>query len=192
VWEGARRVYAGISSSLYTFIGSLFMLVAILYIGFKTGDAMASRRLQPTDQPNFLFENAIAYLRLTSRESFWLFMCFFAAFAVKIPLFPFHTWLPDAHVEAPTEGSVDLAAILLKMGSYGMMRIMLPLFPDVVLKLDGAHGDRRAGDREHRLRRPVALVQSDFKKLVAYSSVSHMGFVCSASSRSPPRACRAP
>jgi NADH-quinone oxidoreductase subunit M len=170
-------VYAGIKFFLYTFIGSLFMLVAILYIGFKTGDAMAAAGLQPTDRPNFLFENAIAYLQLTGRESFWLFMAFFAAFAVKIPLFPFHTWLPDAHVEAPTEGSVDLAAILLKMGSYGMMRIMLPLFPDVVLNSTVRTvivGLAIVGIVYAAL---VALVQTDFKKLVAYSSVSHMGFV---------------
>jgi NADH-quinone oxidoreductase subunit M len=177
VWGGPRRVYAGIKFFLYTFIGSLFMLVAILYIGFETGDALLAAGLQPTDRPNFLFENAITYLTLSAREQFWLFLAFFAAFAVKVPLFPFHTWLPDAHVEAPTEGSVDLAAILLKMGTYGMMRIMLPLFPGVVV--------------ESTLRTVilvlavigiiyaalVALVQTDFKKLVAYSSVSHMGFV---------------
>jgi NADH-quinone oxidoreductase subunit M len=138
---------------------------------------MAAGGLQPTDQPNFLFENAIAYLRLTSRESFWLFMCFFAAFAVKIPLFPFHTWLPDAHVEAPTEGSVDLAAILLKMGSYGMMRIMLPLFPDVVLNSTVRTVIVGLAIVSIVYAGLVALVQSDFKKLVAYSSVSHMGFV---------------
>jgi NADH-quinone oxidoreductase subunit M len=176
VWGGPRRVYAGTKFFLYTFIGSLFMLVAILYIGFETGDAMFAAGAAPTDHPNFLFENAMAYLRPSATEAFWLFMCFFAAFAVKVPIFPFHTWLPDAHVEAPTEGSVDLAAILLKMGTYGFIRIVLPLFPGIVL-----HSVVRSvvvalavvGIIYAAL---VALVQEDFKKLVAYSSVSHMGF----------------
>jgi len=177
VWGGPRRVYAGTKFFLYTFLGSLFMLVAIIYIGYRTGDAMYAAGALPSDRPNFLFENAIEYLRLTPLESFWLFLAFFAAFAVKVPIFPFHTWLPDAHVEAPTEGSVDLAAILLKMGTYGFMRIVLPLFPGVVL-----HSATQAviialavtGIIYAAL---VALVQEDFKRLVAYSSVSHMGFV---------------
>jgi NADH-quinone oxidoreductase subunit M len=177
VWGGARRVYAGLKFFLYTFIGSLFMLVAILYLGFKTGDALAAAGLQPTDQPNFLFENAIAYLRLTSRESFWLFMCFFAAFAVKIPLFPFHTWLPDAHVEAPTTGSVILAGVMLKMGTYGFLRFALPLFPQAAM-----HPTVRAVILGLAVvsivyGALVAMVQPDLKKLVAYSSVSHLGFV---------------
>jgi len=130
----------------------------------------------PVDRPNFLFENAIEYLRLTPVESFWLFMAFFAAFAVKVPIVPFHTWLPDAHVEAPTEGSVDLAAILLKMGTYGFMRIVLPLFPSTVLHSTTQTviiGLAVVGIVYAAL---VALVQEDFKRLVAYSSVSHMGF----------------
>jgi NADH-quinone oxidoreductase subunit M len=177
VWGGPRRVYAGTKFFLYTFIGSLFMLVAILYIGYKTGDAMYAAGLLASDRPNFLFENAIEHLRLTGTESFWLFMAFFAAFAVKVPIFPFHTWLPDAHVEAPTEGSVDLAAILLKMGTYGFMRIVLPLFPNTVLHSTVQAvilGLAVAGIVYAAL---VALVQEDFKRLVAYSSVSHMGFV---------------
>jgi NADH-quinone oxidoreductase subunit M len=177
VWGGPRRVYAGVKFFLYTFIGSLFMLVAILYIGFKTGDALFAAGLQPTDRPNFLFENAIEYLRPAGREAFWLFLAFFAAFAVKVPIWPFHTWLPDAHVEAPTEGSVDLAAILLKMGTYGFMRIMLPLFPGVVMDSTVRNvilGLALVSIISGAL---VALVQTDFKKLVAYSSVSHMGFV---------------
>ena len=177
VWGGPRRVYAGTKFFLYTFIGSLFMLVAILYIGFETGDAMFRAGVGASDRPNFLFENVMEYLRPSPRESFWLFLAFFAAFAVKVPLFPFHTWLPDAHVEAPTEGSVDLAAILLKMGTYGFMRIVLPLFPGLVLNSvvkTVVLGLAVIGVVYAAL---VALVQTDFKKLVAYSSVSHMGFV---------------
>jgi NADH-quinone oxidoreductase subunit M len=177
VWGGPRRVYAGTKFFLYTFIGSLFMLVAILYIGFKTGDAMSAAGLQPTDRPNFLFENAIEYLRPSAREAFWLFLAFFAAFAVKVPIWPFHTWLPDAHVEAPTEGSVDLAAILLKMGSYGFMRIVLPLFPGVVMSSMVRNTVLALALISIVVGALVALVQTDFKRLVAYSSVSHMGFV---------------
>ena len=176
VWGGPRRVYAGTKFFLYTFIGSLFMLVAILYIGYKTGDAMYAQGLLAVDRPSFLFEDAMAHLRLTRTESLWLFLAFFAAFAVKVPIVPFHTWLPDAHVEAPTEGSVDLAAILLKMGTYGFMRIVLPLFPNVVLDAvvqAVVIGLAVAGIVYAAL---VALVQEDFKRLVAYSSVSHMGF----------------
>ena len=176
VWGGPRRLYAGTKFFLYTFIGSLFMLVAILYIGYKTGDAMYAQGLLAVDRPSFLFEDAIAHLRLTQTESIWLFLAFFAAFAVKVPIVPFHTWLPDAHVEAPTEGSVDLAAILLKMGTYGFMRIVLPLFPNVVLDSvvqAVVLGLAVAGIVYAAL---VALVQEDFKRLVAYSSVSHMGF----------------
>jgi len=177
VWGGPRRIYAGTKFFLYTFIGSLFMLVAILYIGFKTGDAMLAAGVAQLDRPNFLFENVMTYLQLTPRESFWLFLAFFAAFAVKVPIFPFHTWLPDAHVEAPTEGSVDLAAILLKMGTYGFMRIMLPLFPGMVVSSTVRHVILALAVVGIIYAALVALVQTDFKKLVAYSSVSHMGFV---------------
>ena len=176
VWGGPRRLYAGTKFFLYTFIGSLFMLVAIVYVGYKTGEAMAP--LNATSfRPNFLFENVMQYLQLSARESFWLFLAFFAAFAVKVPIFPFHTWLPDAHVEAPTEGSVDLAAILLKMGTYGFMRIVLPLFPGMVLSSTVRSVVLGLGVIGIIYAALVALVQDDFKKLVAYSSVSHMGFV---------------
>ena len=175
VWGGPRRLYAGTKFFLYTFIGSLFMLVAIVYIGYKTGEAMAPGAA--SFRPNFLFENVMQYLQLSARESFWLFIGFFAAFAVKVPIFPFHTWLPDAHVEAPTEGSVDLAAILLKMGTYGFMRIILPLFPGIVLSSTVRTVVLGLGVIGIIYAALVALVQDDFKKLVAYSSVSHMGFV---------------
>ena len=177
VWGGPRRMYAGTKFFLYTFIGSLFMLVGILYIGFETGDAMYAAGAATTDHPNFLFENAMSYLRLSATEAFWLFMAFFAAFAVKVPIFPFHTWLPDAHVEAPTEGSVDLAAILLKMGTYGFMRIVLPLFPGIVLHSVVRNVVLGLAVVSIIYAALVALVQEDFKRLVAYSSVSHMGFV---------------
>jgi NADH-quinone oxidoreductase subunit M len=177
VWGGPRRVYAGTKFFLYTFTGSLFMLVAILYIGFKTGDAMAAAGLLPEARPNFLFENVMQHLRVSRVESLWLFAAFFLAFAVKVPMFPFHTWLPDAHVEAPTEGSVDLAAILLKMGTYGMMRVMLPMLPGVVLDPLVRNVIISLSVIAIIYAALVSLVQTDYKKLVAYSSVSHMGFV---------------
>jgi NADH-quinone oxidoreductase subunit M len=171
IWGGERRMYAATKFFVYTFLGSLLMLVAILYLGIAAGDPMTGR-------PDFAYDSILAVAAtLTSTERFWLFLAFFAAFAVKIPLFPFHTWLPDAHVEAPTEGSVDLAAILLKMGTYGLLRFSLPLFPDIAMA-PTVRGVVLAlaviGVIYGAL---VALVQPDFKRLVAYSSVSHMGLV---------------
>ena len=177
VWGGPRRLFAGTKFFIYTFVGSLFMLVAIVYIGYKTGDALGPINAAGDTRPNFLFENVMQHLQLSAKESLWLFLAFFAAFAVKVPIFPFHTWLPDAHVEAPTEGSVDLAAILLKMGTYGFMRIVLPLFPGIVLSSTARTVVIGLGVIGIIYAALVALVQEDFKKLVAYSSVSHMGFV---------------
>ncbi|MEM7539990.1 MAG: NADH-quinone oxidoreductase subunit M [Pseudomonadota bacterium] len=160
IWGGPRRVYATIKFFLYTFLGSVFMLVALLYLYFKGGT----------------FEIAGLHdAMLTLTEQKWIFFAFFLAFAVKIPMWPVHTWLPDAHVEAPTGGSVILAAIMLKMGGYGFIRFSLPITPDGANALDwliillSLVAVVYIGF--------VAIVQQDMKKLIAYSSISHMGFV---------------
>lgn len=160
VWGGPGRIYATIKFFLYTFLGSVFMLVALLYLYSKMGSF-------------YIFD--LYKLPLSLAEQKWIFIAFLLAFAVKIPMWPVHTWLPDAHVEAPTGGSVILAAILLKMGGYGFIRFSLPITPDagaamagfmIVLSLIAIV---YIGF--------VALAQQDMKKLIAYSSVSHMGFV---------------
>jgi NADH-quinone oxidoreductase subunit M len=170
VWGGERRLYASIKFFLYTMLPSLLMLVAILYLGIHAADPS-------TGVPNFSYDNLLANPSAAPKAALWLFAAFFVAFAVKVPMFPFHTWLPDAHVEAPTAGSVVLAGIMLKMGTFGFLRFSLPLFPGaamnervrsliVILSVIGiVYGAL------------VAMVQPDFKKLVAYSSVSHLGFV---------------
>ena len=160
VWGGPRRVYATIKFFLYTFLGSVFMLVALLYLYSKMGS---------------FYILDLYRLPLSLEAQKWIFIAFLLAFAVKVPMWPVHTWLPDAHVEAPTGGSVILAAIMLKMGGYGFIRFSLPITPDasaelanfmIVLSLIAIV---YIGF--------VALVQQDMKKLIAYSSVSHMGFV---------------
>lgn len=161
VWGGPQRIYAAIKFFLYTLAGSLLLLVAILVLYFAGGrtfdiEALMGQAYSPTVQ-------------------FWVFWAFFLAFAIKVPMFPFHTWLPDAHVEAPTAGSVILASVLLKMGAYGFLRLCLPIVPNASLTfapfifllsliaiLYGAY---------------MALAQTDLKKLIAYSSIGHMGFV---------------
>jgi NADH-quinone oxidoreductase subunit M len=160
VWGGPRRVYATIKFFLYTFLGSVFMLAALIYMYVKAGDySIASLQALP----------------LTLTEQRWIFLAFMLAFAVKVPMFPVHTWLPDAHVEAPTGGSVILAAIMLKMGGYGFLRFSLPVAPDASRELDllvialSLIAVIYIGF--------VALVQADMKKLIAYSSIAHMGFV---------------
>jgi NADH-quinone oxidoreductase subunit M len=172
IWGGERRIYASIKFFLYTFLGSLLMLVAILYVGFHVGSPRGEAATA-----DFSYPDLLARLSLTPVVARWLFGAFFVAFAVKVPMFPFHTWLPDAHTEAPTAGSVILAGIMLKMGTYGFLRFALPLFPSaaidptiraVILAL------AVVGILYGAL---VALVQPDFKRLVAYSSVSHLGFV---------------
>ncbi|MCH8810488.1 MAG: NADH-quinone oxidoreductase subunit M [Gemmatimonadetes bacterium] len=168
IWGGERRIYAAIKFFLYTAVGSLLMLVGILYI-YARGKTLLG-------VASFAFADLLQ-IPLTPGEQMWLFGAFALAFAIKVPIFPFHTWLPDAHVEAPTAGSVVLAAVLLKMGTYGFVRFLLPFFPVaaqhpsvVTLMLTlGVVGIIYASW--------VAAVQPDAKKLVAYSSVAHMGFV---------------
>jgi NADH-quinone oxidoreductase subunit M len=160
LWGGPNRVYATIKFFLYTFIGSVLMLVALIYLYFKSGtfDLLA-------------FHNQ----RLNLTEQILIFLAFFAAFAVKVPMWPVHTWLPDAHVEAPTGGSVILAAIMLKMGAYGFLRFSLPITPDASHALAGLMIALSLIAVVYI--GLVALVQEDMKKLIAYSSIAHMGFV---------------
>jgi NADH-quinone oxidoreductase subunit M len=160
VWGGARRVYATIKFFLYTFLGSVLMLVALIWLYLEGGS----------------YEIAdMQRLPLGMTEQILIFLAFLAAFAVKVPMWPVHTWLPDAHVEAPTGGSVILAAIMLKMGGYGFLRFSLPITPDASRELDwliitlSLIAIAYIGF--------VALVQRDMKKLIAYSSIAHMGFV---------------
>jgi NADH-quinone oxidoreductase subunit M len=167
VWGGERRIYAAVKFFIYTAVGSLLMLVGIitLYFLYHTFDYPALLQAM----------NAKPLAEFGARVEFWLFLAFALAFCIKVPLFPFHTWLPDAHTEAPTAGSVILAGVLLKMGTYGLLRFNLALFPNasrewakvvMVLAVIGIiYGAL------------VAMVQPDVKRLVAYSSVSHMGFV---------------
>ena len=162
MWGGQRRMYAAMKLFLYTLLGSLLMLVALIYLSYQAGGSFAIADLQ-----------AIKHIPLGVQQL--LFIAFFLSFAVKVPMFPVHTWLPDAHVEAPTGGSMVLAAITLKVGAYGFLRFILPILPDasryfapvvIVLSLIAVVYIGL-----------VALVQTDMKKLVAYSSISHMGFV---------------
>ena len=164
IWGGPRRIYASVKFFLYTFLGSVFMLVGLVYLYLKSGSFALSDW---------------ATLPLNASEQMWLFFAFLAAFSVKVPMVPVHTWLPDAHVEAPTGGSVILAAVMLKIGGYGFLRFSLPIVPDasqewawlvIALSLVAVVYIGL-----------VALVQEDMKKLIAYSSIAHMGFVTLAS-----------
>jgi len=160
IWGGKRRIYAAVKFFIFTMAGSVFMLVAVIYCYFKAGTMNLSDWLA---------------LDLSMSEQIWLFTAFALAFAIKVPLWPLHTWLPDAHVEAPTAGSVVLAGVLLKMGTYGLLRFAIPLFPDAAIAAAPVLATLAVvGIIFGAL---VAWVQTDVKKLVAYSSVSHLGFV---------------
>jgi NADH-quinone oxidoreductase subunit M len=168
VWGGERRIYAAVKFFLYTMGGSLLMLGAIITLYFMNN-------AQDFDLVAITNRLSSGEMVLSPQAELFLFLAFFLAFAVKVPLFPFHTWLPDAHVEAPTAGSVILAGVLLKMGTYGLLRFCLPLFPNAsILLAPLICGLAIVGILYGAL---VAMVQSDVKKLVAYSSVSHLGFV---------------
>ncbi|WP_434723255.1 NADH-quinone oxidoreductase subunit M [Mesorhizobium sp. RIZ17] len=160
VWGGKRRVYASFKFFLYTLAGSVLMLLAIMAMFFQSGT---------TDIPTLLTHHFPANMQT------WLWLAFFASFAVKMPMWPVHTWLPDAHVEAPTAGSVILAAILLKMGGYGFLRFSLPMFPEASAMFAPLVFTLSVVAIIYTSL--VALMQEDMKKLIAYSSVAHMGFV---------------
>jgi NADH-quinone oxidoreductase subunit M len=168
IWGGERRLYASIKFFIYTMAGSLLMLVAILYIGSHVLTDM---------KMTFDYDLLLKKSFFSANTAKYLFLAFFLAFAVKVPMFPFHTWLPDAHVEAPTAGSVILAAIMLKMGTFGFLRFVLPLFPTVVIDPTVQTVVLTLSVIGIIYGALVAMVQPDFKKLVAYSSVSHLGFV---------------
>ena len=166
IWGYDRRVYAAVKFILYTMAGSVLMLIAIIGLAWSYAAVSGAPSFSLIDLYN---------VQLSRQTEFWMFLAFALAFAIKVPLFPFHTWLPDAHVEAPTAGSIILAGVLLKMGTYGLLRFAFPLFPTAALyfapwlALLAVIGIIYGA--------LVAMVQPDLKKLVAYSSVSHLGFV---------------
>jgi NADH-quinone oxidoreductase subunit M len=160
IWGGPRRMYAAVKFFLYTMAGSILMLLAIIWLGLNQGTFSVPALLQGS---------------IPADIQFWLFLAFAAAFAIKVPMWPLHSWLPDAHVEAPTAGSVILAGVLLKMGTYGFLRFNLPLFPEAAVRL--APWMALLAVIGILYGAAVSYAQKDVKKLVAYSSVSHLGFV---------------
>lgn len=167
LWGGPRRVYAAVKFFLYTMAGSVLMLLAILYLGIKT---------ETFNLPDMLLRLPALYAStITPAVQMWLFVAFAVAFAIKVPMFPLHSWLPDAHVEAPTAGSVILAGVLLKMGTYGFLRFNISLFPHATVQ--AAPWIALLATIGILYGAIVSYAQSDVKKLVAYSSVSHLGFV---------------
>ena len=169
VWGGSNRVYAAIKFFLYTMFGSLLMLVAIIWLGYYA--SLLPNGRFTTDLLSLYSVGPQIPLSIQS----WMFLAFTLSFAIKVPLFPFHTWLPDAHVEAPTAGSVILAGVLLKMGTYGLLRFCLPLFPQATMAFTPYIATLAVVGIVYGAL--VSMVQTDIKKLVAYSSVSHLGFV---------------
>src|SRR6202023_3898333 len=168
IWGGARRLYAAIKFMIYTLIGSVLMLLGILMLYFQYFSQYQAYSFDIAD---------LMKVSLPAGVAWWVFWAFFLGFAVKGPMFPFHTWLPDAHTEAPTAGSVILASVLLKMGTYGFVRFSLPMFPRAVLTpwVTGVMVTLAIIGIVYGAM--VTLVQKDMKKLIAYSSVSHLGFV---------------
>jgi NADH-quinone oxidoreductase subunit M len=166
IWGGDRKLYASIKFVIYTMVGSLLMIVAIIYLYIRNHDA--------TNVWTFDYDTLLK-LALSPKEQLFCFIAFALAFCIKVPLFPFHTWLPDAHVEAPTAGSVVLASVMLKFGTYGLLRYAIPFFPDAFVKLAPLLNTLAViGIVYGSL---VAFAQKDVKKLIAYSSVAHLGFV---------------
>jgi NADH-quinone oxidoreductase subunit M len=161
IWGGSRRRYAAIKFFLYTMAGSILMLLAILWLGIHQG--------------TFYVPDLIAMGGIAPDLQLWLFLAFAAAFAIKVPMWPLHSWLPDAHVEAPTAGSVILAGVLLKMGTYGFVRFNIPMFPDAAVRMAPTMALLAVIGILYGA--AVSFAQKDVKKLVAYSSVSHLGFV---------------
>jgi NADH-quinone oxidoreductase subunit M len=177
VWGGPRKLYAAIKFFLYTLVGSVLMLVGILALYFYNADGLAAINLSGLHNPaTFEVVKLFAIApQIPGGLQFWVFLAFFVGFAIKVPMFPFHTWLPDAHVEAPTAGSVILAGVLLKMGTYGFVRFSLPLLPEATVDAVGWVGVLAIVAIIYGAL--VSMAQKDMKKLIAYSSVSHMGFV---------------
>jgi NADH-quinone oxidoreductase subunit M len=169
IWGGTNRLYAAIKFFIYTMAGSLLMLVAIVILAWKVAAASGSL--------SFAYDHLLTNANSVGSAAPWLFAAFALAFAIKVPIFPLHTWLPDAHVEAPTAGSVLLASVMLKIGTYGFLRFAVPFFPDVALSPGVSHLMVVLAVIGIIYGALVAMVQPDIKKLVAYSSVSHMGFV---------------